>query len=50
MPTENEIQWAQQVIEADQSSHGGAVKLDGKMIDRPVVLLAQKTLALAGKH
>lgn len=50
MPTEVDIQWAQRVIEADRASHGGAVKLDGKMIDRPVVLLAQKTLALAGKH
>lgn len=50
MPTEVDIQWAQRVIEADRVSHGGAVKLDGKMIDRPVVLLAQKTLALAGKH
>lgn len=50
MPTEQEIQWAQRVIEADQVSKGGAVKLDGKMIDRPVVLLAKRTLAIAGKH
>jgi citrate lyase subunit beta/citryl-CoA lyase len=50
MPTEEEIQWAQRVIAADRDSKGGAVKLDGKMIDRPVVLLAQRTLALAGKH
>ncbi|QWE11774.1 CoA ester lyase [Polynucleobacter sp. AP-Titi-500A-B4] len=50
MPTEEEIQWAQRVIEADHASKGGAVKLDGRMIDRPVVLLAQRTLAVAGKH
>ena len=50
MPTQNELDWAQRVIEADQASNGGAVKLDGRMIDRPVVLLAQRTLALAGKH
>ena len=50
MPTQNELNWAQRVIEADQASNGGAVKLDGRMIDRPVVLLAQRTLALAGKH
>jgi citrate lyase subunit beta/citryl-CoA lyase len=37
------------VIEADKASKGGAVKLDGRMIDRPVVLLAQRTLAIAGK-
>jgi citrate lyase subunit beta/citryl-CoA lyase len=50
MPTEEEIDWAQRVIEADKASKGGAIKLDGKMIDRPVVLLAKRTLAIAGKH
>ena len=50
MPTEEEVHWAQRVIEADKTSKGGAVKLDGKMIDRPVVLLAKRTLAIAGKH
>ena len=50
MPSQNELNWAQRVIEADKASNGGAVKLDGRMIDRPVVLLAQRTLALAGKH
>jgi citrate lyase subunit beta/citryl-CoA lyase len=49
-PTEQEIDWAKRVIEADHASKGGAVKLDGKMIDRPVVLLAKRTLAIAGKH
>jgi citrate lyase subunit beta/citryl-CoA lyase len=38
------------VIEADKASKGGAVKLDGRMIDHPVVLLAQRTLASAGKN
>ena len=50
MPTSEEIEWARKVIAADQVSHGGAVKLDGRMIDRPVVLLAQRTLAIAGKY
>lgn len=50
MPSEDELAWANRVIEADKASHGGAVKLDGRMIDRPVVLLAQRTLAIAGKH
>lgn len=49
-PTEAEIDWAKRVIEADQKSKGGVVKLDGRMIDRPVVLLAKRLLALAGKH
>jgi len=50
MPTSEEIEWARKVIAADQASQGGAVKLDGRMIDRPVVLLAQRTLAIAGKY
>jgi citrate lyase subunit beta/citryl-CoA lyase len=50
MPSQEELVWAQRVIDADAASKGGAVKLDGRMIDRPVVLLAQRTLALAGKH
>jgi|UniRef100_UPI0040473BF7 citrate lyase subunit beta / citryl-CoA lyase len=47
MPSTEEISWAQRVIEADKNSKGGAVKLDGRMIDRPVVLLAIRTLAVA---
>jgi len=46
-PSAAEIDWAQRVVQADQVSHGGAVKLDGRMIDRPVVLLAQRTLSQA---
>ena len=42
-----EIEWAKRVVQADHDAHGGAVKLDGRMIDRPVVLLAQKTLSQA---
>ena len=49
-PTEEELAWAQRVVEADMTSKGSAVKLDGRMIDRPVVLLAKRTLAIAGKH
>ena len=50
MPSEQEVAWAQRVIEADKASKGAAVKLDGRMIDRPVVLLAQRTLTIAGKY
>jgi len=50
MPSEEEVAWAKRVIEADAAAKGGAVKLDGRMIDRPVVLLAQRTIAIAGKH
>jgi len=50
MPTNEEITWAKKVIAADQEAKGAAVQLEGRMIDRPVVLLAQRTLAIAGKH
>ena len=50
MPSDEDLVWAQRVVDADKTSKGGAIKLDGRMIDRPVVLLAQRTLALAGKH
>ena len=46
-PTENEIAYAQRVVEADKVAQGAAVQLDGKMIDRPVVLLALRALQLA---
>jgi citrate lyase subunit beta / citryl-CoA lyase len=50
LPSAEEISWAFRVIEADKASKGGAVKLDGRMIDHPVVLLAQRTLAYSGKN
>ena len=50
MPTSDEITWANRVIEADTASKGATVKLDGQMIDRPAVLLARRTLAIAGKY
>ena len=50
LPSTEEISWAFRVIEADKASKGGAVKLDGRMIDHPVVLLAQRTPASSGKN
>ena len=49
MPTAAQVSWAERVIAADHASKGGAIKLDGRMVDRPVVLLAQRILAIAGK-
>lgn len=45
MPGADEIEHAQRVVAAARD--GGAVQLDGKMIDRPVVMLAQRVLARA---
>lgn len=46
-PSAEEVAYAQRVIAADEGSAGGAVQLDGRMIDRPVVLLAKRTMQLA---
>ncbi len=42
-PSANEVEWARRVLAAEAASPGAA-KLDGRMIDRPVVLQAQRTL------
>lgn len=47
-PTAAEIAWARRVIEAMAASTG-VLQLDGKMIDRPVVRAAERTLAIATK-
>ena len=45
-PSEQTLDWARRVLVADVASPGAA-RLDGRMVDRPVVLQAQRTLALA---
>lgn len=44
LPTEQEVLWAQKVLAAARNS-SGAVQVDGKMVDRPVVLKAEAILA-----
>ncbi|HTN49556.1 MAG TPA: CoA ester lyase [Burkholderiaceae bacterium] len=46
-PSPQELEWARRVIAADAASGGAAVKLDGRMIDLPIVLQARRTLARA---
>jgi citrate lyase subunit beta/citryl-CoA lyase len=43
-PSDEEVAWAQRVIEAAGRSQGAAVALDGKMVDKPVILRAQAVL------
>ena len=43
-PTPTQVEWAQRVLAAMQASKGSAVQLDGKMVDLPVVLQAQRLL------
>ncbi|VTU23195.1 (3S)-malyl-CoA thioesterase [Variovorax sp. PBS-H4] len=45
-PAAEALEWARRVLAADAASPGAA-RLDGRMVDRPVVLQAQRTLALA---
>jgi citrate lyase subunit beta / citryl-CoA lyase len=47
-PTAQEIEHAQAVVAADQAANGGVVQLNGKMVDRPVVMLAKFVLQKAG--
>jgi len=44
-PSARELAWAERILEAASSARGGAVMLDGRMIDRPIVLRAQRMLA-----
>jgi citrate lyase subunit beta/citryl-CoA lyase len=44
MPTDAEVDWARRVIAAAAASEG-AVQVDGKMVDRPVLLKANAILA-----
>jgi citrate lyase subunit beta / citryl-CoA lyase len=41
-PSAQEIAWAARVIEAIAASNGAAVAVDGKMVDRPVLLKAKR--------
>jgi citrate lyase subunit beta/citryl-CoA lyase len=50
-PTEEEVRKAEQIVNAAKNAEReglGVVSLNGKMIDSPVVLNAQRILALAG--
>ena len=44
-PSADDVAWAQRVVDAFASSSGNAALLDGKMIDRPVLVRAQAILA-----
>lgn len=46
-PTADELAWARRVVAADCAAQGGAVLLDGAMIDRPVVARAKRILHAA---
>ena len=45
-PSADELAWARRVVDAIRSAGGGVVSLDGRMVDAPVVRLAERLLAL----
>ncbi|NEX60458.1 HpcH/HpaI aldolase/citrate lyase family protein [Noviherbaspirillum galbum] len=48
-PTAEEAAWAVRVLQAARDAQGAAVALDGKMIDRPVILRAERIAAMAAR-
>jgi citrate lyase subunit beta / citryl-CoA lyase len=49
-PTEEDVAWARRVIEAANASQGGAVAAQGEMVDRPIILRAERILKEADTH
>jgi citrate lyase subunit beta/citryl-CoA lyase len=47
-PSAEEVAWAHRVIDATRNAGGNAVSVDGRMVDRPVVLRAEAILREAG--
>ena len=43
-PSEGEVDWARRVLAASAAANGGVVCLDGRMVDAPVLRLAQRVL------
>jgi len=44
-PSEQEVAWAQRVLLAWNAGAGGVLQVDGKMVDRPVVLKAERIIS-----
>ncbi len=47
LPEQNEIDWAARVLEAVAVSGGGAIRVEGAMVDAPVILRARRILSRA---
>jgi len=45
MPSARELEWALRVVEAARAARGAAVAVDGKMVDRPLLDIAERLLA-----
>jgi len=50
-PSKKEIEWSKRVLNAVEENIGkGAFSLDGKMIDKPIILKAEKIISKARKY
>lgn len=49
-PSADELAWARRVLAAAAKSDGAAVALDGRMVDRPVILKAEQILQEAARR
>lgn len=46
-PTQEEVMWAERVVTAARKADGAAIALDGRMVDRPVIMKAERILRSA---
>ena len=46
-PSADELAWAQRVLQAAEAAGGAAVQLDGRMVDKPVIERARRTVQRA---
>ena len=46
-PADAEVEWAREIIDAYERNKGGVLLVDGKLIERPVIAAAKRTLAMA---
>lgn len=44
LPSEADVHWAHRIVAAMQAANGAAVAVDGKMVDKPVLLRAETIL------
>lgn len=49
LPSNDEVHWAMSVLDAARQAGGGAVAVDGKMVDKPVMMRAERILQAASR-
>lgn len=49
LPSNDEVHWAMRVLDAARLTGGDAVAVDGKMVDKPVMLRAERILQAASR-